>query len=120
MNCRYIIGLTLGPIFLSSSLYLAISALQRHHRTRALRPIGPRLFATLFILGDFICLCFIGVGGSLAAIYADQRIGVDLMIAGLATQVLCTALFCLLLTRIYRRLHGTKSAGLRQWFMLGE
>ncbi|KAL7798329.1 RTA1 domain-containing protein [Trichoderma ceciliae] len=101
----YIIGLTLGPTFLSSSLYLGISTLQRHYQAARFGRISPRLYATLFILGDFICLCFIGCGGSLAAIFASNPVGVDLMIAGLATQVLVTAIFCILLVTICRRIH---------------
>ncbi|KAJ5900937.1 uncharacterized protein N7473_005007 [Penicillium subrubescens] len=94
----YIIGLTLGPTFLSSSLYLGISQLQRHFESTCFPNVGPQLFTTIFILGDFACLCFIGVGGSLAAIYADSPIGVDLMMAGLGTQVLVTAIFCVVLS----------------------
>ncbi|ERT02446.1 hypothetical protein HMPREF1624_00744 [Sporothrix schenckii ATCC 58251] len=100
----YIIGLTLGPTFLSSALYLSISALLRTYPAARFRYLGPTLFSTLFILGDFLCLCFIGVGGSLAAIYADQPIGVDLMIAGLGTQILFTSIFCVVLACLYRRL----------------
>ncbi|CAK7222874.1 hypothetical protein SBRCBS47491_005012 [Sporothrix bragantina] len=103
----YIIGLTLGPTFLSSALYLSISALMRQHPTALFRFLGPRAFSTLFILGDFLCLCFIGVGGSLAAIYADQPIGVDLMIAGLGTQILFTSIFCIVLACLYRRMTHT-------------
>ncbi|QYT01101.1 hypothetical protein H0G86_008152 [Trichoderma simmonsii] len=101
----YIIGLTLGPTFLSSSLYLGISALQRHYEAARFSHLSPKLFATMFILGDFICLCFIGCGGSLAAIYAENPIGVDLMIAGLATQVLFTTIFCILLALVCRKIH---------------
>ncbi|KAG4258106.1 hypothetical protein FPRO03_03061 [Fusarium proliferatum] len=79
---------------------------QRYSSSRFTR-ISPRLFASLFILGDFICLCFIGCGGSLAAIFAENPIGVNLMITGLAVQVLFTAIFCLALWAIYRRAwHG--------------
>lgn len=101
---RYIIGLTLGPTFLSASLYLSISTIQRHYPAARFRHLKPHLFATLFILGDFLSLCFIGAGGSLAAIYWWSPIGVNLMIAGLATQVLFTAIFCVLLGTIYRRI----------------
>ncbi len=105
----YIIGLTLGPTFLSSSLYLSISALLRRfpgsrQTQRCCQSMGPRTFSTIFILGDFICLSFIGVGGSLAAIYADRPIGVDLMIAGLGTQILFTSIFCIVLAYIGRRI----------------
>ncbi|CAI6089140.1 unnamed protein product, partial [Clonostachys chloroleuca] len=115
----FIIGLTLGPTFLSSSLYLGISALQRWYQTTCFSPVGPKLFATLFILGDFICLAFIGVGGSLAAIYSDQPIGVNLMIVGLATQVLFTAIFCILLSIFYRSTRRTLAADPKRWFVLG-
>ncbi|KAL7822592.1 RTA-like protein [Trichoderma gracile] len=111
----YIIGLTLGPTFLSSSLYLCISTLQQHHPAARFQHISPRIFSTLFILGDFFCLCFIGCGGSLAAIYAESPVGVDLMIAGLGTQVLVTAVFCLVLAvvcrRTYRHLQKDKKIG---------
>lgn len=100
---RYIIGLTLGPTFLSSALYLDISTLQRRYPSSRFTRISPRLFASFFILGDFICLCFIGCGGSLAAIFAENPIGVNLMITSLAVQVLFTAIFCLALWTIYRR-----------------
>ncbi|KAL6910460.1 RTA1 domain-containing protein [Trichoderma evansii] len=115
----YIIGLTLGPTFLSSSLYLGISTLQRHYRAARLAHISPRLFASLFILGDFICLCFIGCGGSLAAIYDTDPIGVDLMIAGLATQVLFTAIFCILLTIVYFKIHKQLAEDKKLGYIIG-
>jgi len=112
--------LTLGPTFLSSALYLGIAALQKHCGARRFGCIGPRLFATLFILGDFACLCFIGVGGSLSVIYASKPTGVDLMIAGLATQALCTAVFCLLLALISREMQ-TRMTGymISEWTRMG-
>ncbi|EED13545.1 conserved hypothetical protein [Talaromyces stipitatus ATCC 10500] len=114
----YIIGLTLGPTFLSSSLYLTIVVLQRHYPEARFAYVRPRLFATLFILGDFICLCLIGVGGSIAAIYADKPIGVDLMIGGLSTQVLFTAIFCTLVAIMHRRIRKSADAEAGNWFML--
>ncbi|EHK48941.1 hypothetical protein TRIATDRAFT_17965, partial [Trichoderma atroviride IMI 206040] len=115
----YIIGLTLGPTFLSSSLYLGISTLQRHYKSARLARISPRLFASLFILGDFICLCFIGCGGSLAAIFDTNPIGVDLMIAGLATQVLFTAIFCLLLVIVCFKIHKQLAEDKRLGYIVG-
>ncbi|VUC28773.1 unnamed protein product [Clonostachys rosea] len=115
----YIIGLTLGPTFLSSSLYLGVGALQRHFQATCFSPVGPRLFATIFILGDFICLSFIGVGGSLAAIYSDQPIGVNLMIVGLATQVFFTAIFCVLLCVLYYHTKFRVALSSKRWYMLG-
>lgn len=76
----------------------------RQYPTARFRFLSPKAFSTLFIMGDFLCLCFIGVGGSLAAIYADQPIGVDLMIAGLGTQILFTSIFCVVLACLYHRL----------------
>ncbi|PNP47716.1 hypothetical protein TGAMA5MH_01540 [Trichoderma gamsii] len=116
----YIIGLTLGPTFLSSSLYLGISTLQRHYKAARLARISPRLFASLFILGDFICLCFIGCGGSLAAIFDTNPIGVDLMIAGLATQVLFTAIFCLLLAIVCFKIHKQLAEDKKLAYIVGR
>ena len=120
ITLRYIIGLTLGPTFLSASLYLGIKALQQQYSTARFWHIGPRLFAALFILGDFISLCFIGVGGSLAAIYAENPLGVHLMIAGLATQVLFTAIFCSVLAIIYRRTRWFIRRDKTRYFVFGE
>jgi hypothetical protein len=117
---RYIIGLTLGPTFLSSALYLNISTLQQRYSSSRFTRISPRLFASLFILGDFICLCFIGCGGSLAAIFAENPIGVDLMITGLAVQVLFTAIFCLALWVICRRSWLEICQEKRYLYVIGE
>ncbi|KAJ4155055.1 hypothetical protein LMH87_000321 [Akanthomyces muscarius] len=115
----YIIGLTLGPTFLSSSLYLGISNLQRRYVVARFGRVGPRWFATLFILGDFACLCFIGCGGSLAAIFAESPIGVDLMLAGLATQVLFTAIFGLLLYITGKRIGWPIGKTDKRWYLVG-
>ncbi|KAI5460125.1 RTA1 like protein-domain-containing protein [Mariannaea sp. PMI_226] len=116
----YIIGLTLGPTFLSSALYLGISTLQRHFPSARFNHVSPKMFSTLFILGDFICLCFIGCGGSLAAIYAENPIGVDLMIAGVSLQVLFTLIFCVILSIVYHRSRTQISIQGKQFFMLGS
>ncbi|KAL9489428.1 hypothetical protein ACSS6W_001705 [Trichoderma asperelloides] len=81
--------------------------------------ISPRLFASLFILGDFICLCFIGCGGSLAAIYDTDPIGVDLMIAGLATQVLFTTIFCILLTIVCFKIRNQLAEDKKLGYIIG-
>ena len=117
---RFIIGLTLGPTFLSSSLYLGISQLQRHFQATSFPQVGPRLFTTIFILGDFACLCFIGVGGSLAAIYADNPVGADLMMAGLGTQVLVTAIFCVVLSILTHKMWQKILRNGKKWYIVGE
>jgi hypothetical protein len=117
---RFIIGLTLGPTFLSSSLYLGISQLQRHFQSTCFPKVGPRLFTPIFVLGDFACLCFIGVGGSLAAIYADNPIGIDLMMAGLGTQVLVTAIFCVVLSILAHKMWQKILRGGKKWYIVGE
>ena len=90
---RYTIGLTIGPTFLSASLYLFCVRWHREVLSTTRQLFGSRLYATTFILSDFACLCFIGVGGSLAAIYSDQPIGADLMVVGLAIQIGVTLVF---------------------------
>lgn len=120
LHHRYIIGLTLGPTFVSSSLYLGISQLQRHFETNCFPKVGPRLFTTFFILGDFAGLCFIGVGGSLAAIYADSPIGVDLMMAGLGTQVLVTVIFCVVLSILAHKWWRKLLRRGKKWYIVGE
>lgn len=67
-----------------------------------------------------MCLSFIGCGGSLAAIFAESPVGVDLMIAGLATQVLFTAIFCFLLYLIQRRLGWPLNKSDDRWYIIGR
>lgn len=109
--------MTLGPTFLSSSLYLNLGRVQDLYGTRFAH-ISPRAYPFIFIFGDFICIALIGCGGSLAAIFADNPIGVDLMVGGLGAQVLFTAIFGIMFVIIYRRSISKRVHG--QKFIIGK
>lgn len=44
----------------------------------------------------------------------------DLMIAGLATQVMCTAFFCMTLFLVYRKIGFLIYKDRMQWYMMGK
>lgn len=56
----------------------------------------------------------------MAAIFDTDPIGVDLMIAGLATQVLFTAIFCILLTIVCLKIHKQLAEDKKLGYIIGE
>lgn len=93
----YLIPLTIAPAFITASIYLCLAriiyvvdpALQY---TR----LKPMTYTKIFVTFDFICLVLQGAGGGLAATAntpADGDTGVNVMIAGLAFQVVSLVIF---------------------------
>lgn len=93
----YLIPLTIAPAFITASIYLCLAriiyvvdpALQY---TR----LKPMTYTKIFVTFDFICLVLQGAGGGLAATantQADGKTGVNVMIAGLAFQVVSLVIF---------------------------
>lgn len=93
----YLIPLTIAPALITASIYLCLAriiyvvdpALQ-HTRLK------PMTYTKIFVTFDFICLVLQGAGGGLAATaktHADGQTGVNVMIAGLAFQVVSLILF---------------------------
>jgi len=96
----YLITLTIGPAFLSGSIYLCLARLVVAFSESTSR-IAPRTLTLGFMGCDFIALLLQAIGGALAST-ADtensEQIGINIMIAGVAWQVVSLVLFIALCT----------------------
>lgn len=91
----YLVGLTIGPAFYSAALYLCMSRIVAIYGT-SLPLVKARTMTILFIGGDFISLLLQATGGAIASTADDQEgsdLGVNILIAGLAVQVVVTSVF---------------------------
>lgn len=92
-NNSYLVCLTIGPAFLCASIYLCLSRLVVVYGTNLAR-FSPATYTLLFVCCDFISLVLQGTGGGLAATSStNSNTGVNVMIAGLAFQVVSLAIF---------------------------
>ncbi|KAL0258566.1 phospholipid-translocating ATPase rsb1 [Diplodia seriata] len=97
---EYLICLTIGPAFLSAAIYLCLGRIVVVYGQHVSR-IAPRTYAIIFVCCDLLSLILQAAGGALTAT-ADKdqpdlrNTGVNIMIAGLATQVASLAAFILL------------------------
>jgi len=94
----YLIPLTIGPAFLSGSIYLCLIRIVVVYGQNISR-LRPRTYAIVFMTCDFFSLILQGAGGGISAT-ADTvnlgNIGRYVMIAGLAFQVFSLSLFMIL------------------------
>lgn len=85
-----IICLTIGPAFLTASIYLCLARIIVVYGKGNAR-FKPPLYTITFMVADFLSLVLQGAGGGLAST-ADpdsdgQKAGINIMIAGLVLQV---------------------------------
>jgi hypothetical protein len=92
------VPLTIGPAFISASIYLCLSriiVLYGPHLSR----FSPRTYTILFISCDFFSLVLQAIGGGMASEANTQAIlhtGTHIMVAGLSFQVASLLLFIVL------------------------
>jgi hypothetical protein len=95
---RYLISLTIGPIFLCASIYICFSRIITIYGSHLSR-IRPKWIIVIFILSDFTSLVLQAGGGAIAVIANDvsfEYVGIHLMLAGLALQVFSLVVVLLL------------------------
>ena len=95
----YIIFLTIGPALISAAIYLCLARIIVVYGKENAR-FKPRIYSIIFMVSDFIALVLQGAGGGIAATAAgnDQstaQSGINIMIAGLAWQVISLTTFAL-------------------------
>ena len=93
----YIVGLTIGPAFFSAAVYLSLGRIIAIFGS-GLCWFKPKTITLAFISCDFLSLVLQAAGGAIASTSDTQsstQQGINLMIAGLATQVAFTTIFCL-------------------------
>lgn len=94
----YLVGLTIGPAFFSAAVYLSLSRILLMYGTE-LAFLRPRVLTVIFICCDLVSLCLQAAGGAIASLAntkSQSDLGVNIMIAGLSTQVASTAAFACL------------------------
>jgi hypothetical protein len=92
---RYLIPLTIGPAFLTGSIYLCLARIITVYGANISR-LSPRTYAIIFMCFDFLSLVLQGAGGGIAATATTRSSGNGgryTMIAGLAFQVLSLSIF---------------------------
>lgn len=91
----YLIGLTIGPAFLTASIYLCLGRIITIYGVN-LSLLKPRTVSILFVFCDFISLLLQAIGGAIASTADDNDgtdLGINVMIAGLASQVVSLVIF---------------------------
>lgn len=94
----YLVGCTIGPAFFSAGIYICLSRIMVIYGLPICR-LNPRWITMLFIGGDVLSLILQATGGAIASttdVESTQQIGVNIMIAGLCTQVASTAGFTII------------------------
>ena len=111
---RSLVTLTIAPAFLAASIYLCLGRLVQVYGANISR-FSSRFYTFTFITCDFFSLLLQAVGGALAA--TDSKtdptdVGVNIMIAGLAFQVVSLALFMFLSLEFAYRAFKAREADL--------
>jgi hypothetical protein len=108
-----LIPLTLAPALLTAGIYLCLGRVIVAIGAENSR-IKPKMYTYIFISCDLLSLILQGVGGGMAATARDakgSRRGVDIMIAGLISQVITMTLFLALWCDFVLRTRRAKFSG---------
>ncbi|GFN18516.1 hypothetical protein AtubIFM55763_008697 [Aspergillus tubingensis] len=95
---EYLICLTIAPALLSASIYICLTRIITLYGAAHTSLLHPKTYTYLFITCDLISLILQAAGGAITSTAdADQadlaQTGVNIMIAGLASQVVSLVLF---------------------------
>jgi hypothetical protein len=108
-----IVLLTFAPAFLTAGIYLLLKQLTLSLQPR-LSPLKPSFYTPIFVSCDILAILLQGAGGALSAAAANGTnkhlldLGVDVMIAGLSSQVITLFIFAILATIFFARCAGNK------------
>lgn len=110
---RYLICLTIGPAFLSAAIYLCLSRVIVAYGEGISR-IRPQTYTYIFVSCDFLSLVLQAAGGGITATADDDQpdlaqTGINIMIAGLASQVASLAVFMALCIEFGIRVRRNRS-----------
>ncbi|KAF5129655.1 Sphingoid long-chain base transporter RSB1 [Metarhizium anisopliae] len=118
-----IVCLTIAPVFYTASIYVTLSKTIMYFAPDLSR-FNPQLFYWIFIPFDVICLILQAAGGAMSSnSNGDDRLGVNISMAGLALQVVVLTAFVVCFADYmvrYVRSGRTRSFGWRlNTFFLG-
>ena len=98
----YLVGLTIGPAFYSAAIYVCLARIIRIYGA-SLSFFKPKIITAVFICCDVVSLILQAAGGAIVSVTDDKHtsdIGLDIMIAGLAFQVVTTTIFIIICLQI--------------------
>lgn len=98
-----VILLTIAPAFLSAGLYIMLKRLVTFYGPEYSR-ITPNAYAYIFVASDIVSIILQGAGGTISAIATEKTFldqGVNIMIAGLVSQVVTLMIFAGLCVDFY-------------------
>ncbi|TAQ90541.1 hypothetical protein B7494_g1120 [Chlorociboria aeruginascens] len=99
----YLICLTIAPVFFTAALYLTLSRVITHYGAHNSR-VSPKIYTLSFMASDFIALLLQAAGGAIAdtaSATSGKNTGVNIMIAGLAFQVISIVVFIALCAEFF-------------------
>jgi hypothetical protein len=99
--------LTIGPAFLSASVYLCLARIVVAYGENLSR-FTPRLYTITFITFDFIALLLQAIGGAIASgatTPSQDKMGINIMVAGVGWQVGSLGIFAILCAEFAWRVH---------------
>ncbi|OCL04568.1 RTA1-domain-containing protein [Glonium stellatum] len=109
----YLICLTIGPAFFSACIYLCLGRLITVISPENSR-LKPKTYTKVFVGCDLLALVLQAVGGAIASTakdHAGSTTGTNVMVAGLASQVLSMLLFMILWADFGLRVRKARLAG---------
>ncbi|KAJ0420273.1 RTA1 like protein-domain-containing protein [Aspergillus carlsbadensis] len=103
----YLVPLTIAPAFFTAAIYLTLSRIVVAYGEK-ISYFKPRTYTVTFITFDVIALILQAAGGAMASTaepgdQAATDLGVNVMIAGLAWQVVSLGIFTIMATYFYLR-----------------
>ncbi|KAL4784865.1 RTA1 like protein-domain-containing protein [Aspergillus varians] len=109
----YLVSLTIAPAFFTAAIYLTLSRIVVAYGEK-ISYFKPRTYTITFISFDLIALILQAAGGAMASTAepgdkAATDLGVNVMIAGLACQVVSLGIFAALATYFYLRVRKAAS-----------
>ncbi|KAL4984490.1 RTA1 like protein-domain-containing protein [Aspergillus falconensis] len=105
---QYLICLTIAPAFITAAIYLSFGRVIVIYGEKCSR-LKAKSYAKIFFACDLLCLVLQAAGGAVTATAGRNQdslrgIGINVMIAGLAAQVVCLGAFMVLAGDYARRL----------------
>lgn len=103
----YLVGLTIGPAFYSGAIYICLARIIAVYGSK-LSWLSPQTITWTFVSFDFLSLVLQAGGGALTSLDISESLdqtGINLMIAGLASQVASTTAFCCVCAQIIISIH---------------
>ncbi|KAL6703141.1 hypothetical protein ACN47E_010203 [Coniothyrium glycines] len=108
-----LVPLTIAPALVTAGIYLGLSRVVTAIGSENSR-VPPKWYTYIFVGCDLVALILQGTGGGMAATARDSqgsRLGVNIMIAGLISQVVTMMLFLGLWADVVRRVRRSKAYG---------